>query len=126
MAILYPYMMLITLTDFWNYKLRNVTADGNISSTSLNHLQSVFPSYLSITANVPLALFVVLTMVWGYRLHLRTGRDFLVIFPQLCPLKEDLKLDQNNSIIFDLILLYLPLVHSFIHSLFSTFRDNSL
>ena len=79
LAILYPYIMLITLTDFWNYKLRNVTADWNTSSPCLNHLQTVFPSYLSITANVPLGLFVVLTTVWGYRIQLRSRRDSLSI-----------------------------------------------
>ena len=42
-------MMLINLTDFWNYKYRNVTADWNISDSSLNDMQIKFPSYVSIT-----------------------------------------------------------------------------
>ena len=48
-AILLPYMMLINLTDFWNYKYRNVTGDWNISDSSFNDMQKKFPSYISIS-----------------------------------------------------------------------------
>ena len=68
MTLLFPYMMLITTTDFWNYKFRNTSVPwdqaGNIS---LNDKQINFPSYVAITGNVPLTLFVIITTIFGYK-----------------------------------------------------------
>ena len=65
MTLMFPYMMMITITDFWNYKFRNTT--NLLNETILNQKQINFPGYVAITGNVPLALFVILTAVWGYK-----------------------------------------------------------
>lgn len=69
MTIMFPYMMLITLTDFWNYKFRNTSAAANASSEQLTAAAAQFPGYLAITGNVPLALFVILTAALGYKVR---------------------------------------------------------
>ena len=61
--------MLITLTDFWNYKFRNTSAAANASSEQLTAAATQFPGYLAITGNVPLALFVILTAALGYKVR---------------------------------------------------------
>ena len=66
---MFPYMMLITVTDFWNYKFRNTSAPWNASASALTLKQTQFPGYIAITGNVPLALFVILTAVFGYKVQ---------------------------------------------------------
>ena len=66
---MFPYMMLITLTDFWNYKFRNTSAAANASSDQLTAAATQFPGYLAITGNLPLALFVILTAALGYKVR---------------------------------------------------------
>ena len=46
-AILFPYTMLINLTDFWNYKLRNVSSEWNVTDTHLNHIQESHIIFMS-------------------------------------------------------------------------------
>ena len=67
MTLMFPYMMLITVTDFWNYKFRNTSMPWNASTSVLTEQQTQFPGYLAITGNVPLALFVILTAIFGYK-----------------------------------------------------------
>ena len=67
MTLMFPYMMLITVTDFWNYKFRNTSLPWNASASVLTEKQTQFPGYIAITGNVPLALFVVLTAIFGYK-----------------------------------------------------------
>ena len=67
MTLMFPYMMLITVTDFWNYKFRNTSMPWNASASVLTEKQTQFPGYLAITGNVPLALFVILTAIFGYK-----------------------------------------------------------
>ena len=67
MTLMFPYMMLITVTDFWNYKFRNTSLPWNASASVLTEKQTQFPGYLAITGNVPLALFVILTAIFGYK-----------------------------------------------------------
>lgn len=81
---MFPYMMLINMVDFWNYKFRNISNPWNSSDTSLTHLQVNFPSYLGISGNVPLALFVVLSTIWGYKVKLRTRLLMCSIGMVLC------------------------------------------
>ena len=72
MTLMFPYMMLITMTDFWNYKLRDTSRTWNTSDTSLTDMQRNFPSYLGITGNLPLPVLVIFTAIFGYKLQLRT------------------------------------------------------
>ena len=67
MTLMFPYMMLITVTDFWNYKFRNTSQLWNASASDLTEKQTQFPGYIAITGNVPLALFVILTAIFGYK-----------------------------------------------------------
>ena len=67
MTLMFPYMMLITVTDFWNYKFRNTSLPWNASATVLTEKQTQFPGYIAITGNAPLALFVILTAIFGYK-----------------------------------------------------------
>ena len=67
MTLMFPYMMLITVTDFWNYKFRNTSLPWNASASVLTEKQTQFPGYIAITGNVPLALFVILTAIFGYK-----------------------------------------------------------
>jgi len=69
LAILFPYTMLITIMDFWNYKFRDTNLSQN--STELSDLQKIFPGYLSISGNLPLTFFVILTVVLGWRVNLK-------------------------------------------------------
>lgn len=74
LTILFPFSMLISLTDFWNYKFRNTSIpfDNNNSSDVLTDMQKIFPAYISVTGNVPLTLLVVLTALFGWRISIRT------------------------------------------------------
>ena len=44
LAILFPYTMLITVTEFWNYKWRNVSFPFNSSREELTEMQKQFPN----------------------------------------------------------------------------------
>ena len=44
LAILFPYTMLITVTEFWNYKWRNVSLPYNSSREELTEMQKQFPN----------------------------------------------------------------------------------
>ena len=65
---LFPWNMLITVTGYWNYKLRDVSADGG-DSGKLSDLQVIYNAYLAIAANVPNAVFVILTAFLGHRFN---------------------------------------------------------
>jgi len=92
LASLFPWNMLITVTGYWNYKLRNVTddhgdiyltsGDANLTSTTtasvqdnpevkLTELQVIYNSYLSIAANVPNAILVILTALFGHKFNMK-------------------------------------------------------
>ena len=44
LAILFPYTMLITVTEFWNYKWRDVSLPYNSSREELTEMQKQFPN----------------------------------------------------------------------------------
>lgn len=85
MTILLPWNILITVSGFWDYKFRNVTADSrqyyhhlyNETSTSgveppaLTELQKLFSSYVAIASNVPNATFVILHAIIGHKFRMR-------------------------------------------------------
>ena len=72
LSTLFPWNMLITVTGYWNYKLRNVTDDSNPGdSDQLTELQKIYNSYLAIAANVPNAIFVILTALFGYKFNMK-------------------------------------------------------
>jgi len=72
LTILFPYSMLITITDFWYYKFRNTSIPYNSSADDLNEMQKNFPAYLSLSGNVPLTVLVVLTALFGYKINIKT------------------------------------------------------
>ena len=71
LTILFPYTMLITMTDFWTYKLRDTSLPFNSSSMELTEAQKQFPNQLAMSGNVPLTLLVLLTMFFGHHVSLR-------------------------------------------------------
>jgi len=71
LTILFPYSMVITLTDFWYYKFRNTSIPFNSTNDELTDLQKNFPAYLSVTGNVPLTLLVVISAIWGHRFNIK-------------------------------------------------------
>ena len=72
LAILFPYTMLITVTDFWNYKWRDVSIPYNSSREELTEEQKQFPNQISMAGNVPLTLLVLITLFFGHHVRLRT------------------------------------------------------
>ena len=74
---LFPWNMLITVTGYWNYKLRDVSADGGGDSAGkLSDLQVIYNAYLAIAANVPNAVFVILTAFLGHRFNTKVRFQF--------------------------------------------------
>ena len=69
LASLFPWNMLITVTGYWMYKLRDVSADDGGGGDKLTDLQVIYNSYLAIAANVPNAFFVILTAFLGHRFN---------------------------------------------------------
>ena len=120
MTLMFPYMMLINITDFWNYKLRNTSVQWNSSDSSLNSLQMNFPSYLAITGNVPLALFVILSAIWGYKIHLRTRLLVCSIGMVICFIVitffVSINTDQNQDLLF-IIMLVINTIYSSINAI---------
>ena len=72
LAILFPYTMLITVTDFWNYKWRDVSLPYNSSREEMTEEQKQFPNQISMAGNVPLTLLVLITLFFGHHVRLRT------------------------------------------------------
>jgi len=72
LTILFPFSMLISISDFWYYKFRNTSLPLNETSQTLNHYQKSFPAYLSMSGNAPLMVFVVLTSIVGYKIRIKT------------------------------------------------------
>ena len=65
--ILFPYVMIINVTDFWNFKFRNTSLPFENTDTSLTTYQKQLPSLLSLSSNVPIIFFVLLTILLGWR-----------------------------------------------------------
>ena len=69
LAKLFSWSITISVTSYWNYKLREI----NGSSVAFNNteqitdLQKIYNSYLSIAANVPNAVLLIATAVFGHR-----------------------------------------------------------
>ena len=61
MTTLLPWNFFISLTNFWDYKFRNVSETLKTNgSTAKTDLQKEFTSYLSISSTVPNATFVII------------------------------------------------------------------
>ena len=61
MTTLLPWNFFISLTNFWDYKFRNVSEIAKTNgSTAKTDLQKEFTSYLSISSTVPNATFVII------------------------------------------------------------------
>jgi len=71
MTFLFPYIMCITIMDFWNYKFRDTSLLPNSTGEQITDLQKKFPGYLSISGNLPLAVFCILTTIFGWRFDLK-------------------------------------------------------
>jgi len=84
LTIMFPYIMLITVTDFWNFKFRNISVPFNSSSDEFTDLQMKFPGYISITGNVPLPLMVILTVIFGWKISLKRRLILTSIIMVLC------------------------------------------
>lgn len=69
-SVTLPYFKLITLSQFWMYKFRDLNRHDNV--TQLTDLQKQFPGYLAITGNVPLTVMAVVTAIWGSKISSRT------------------------------------------------------
>jgi len=72
LTILFPFIMLITIMDFWNYKFRDTSISHNSTNQQqLTDLQKKFPGYLSISGNLPLSISVIFTVIFGWRFSLK-------------------------------------------------------
>ena len=77
MSTMLPWNFFIALSNFWNYRFRevpsfsngsNVHNNGEVTNTSLvseTDLQKQFTSYLSIASNIPNAIFVIMNAIYG-------------------------------------------------------------
>ena len=73
MTTLLPWNFFISLTNFWDYKFRDINEtifSKNNGSTSKTDLQKEFTSYLSIASTVPNATFVIINAMVGQRFSL--------------------------------------------------------
>lgn len=69
LVILLPWNILITVNGYWDYKFRDLNATGE--DTGQTQIQKEFTAYLSIAANVPNALFVILHALIGHWFSMR-------------------------------------------------------
>ena len=69
LAMLLPWNIFITATDYWMYKFRNETDVPNpaILQPNKTELQMFFTSYLSIASNVPFVVVLCLNALIGQR-----------------------------------------------------------
>ena len=75
-----PWNILITITSYWNYKLRNVnnyntsldhSGNGAEDEETLTELQKIYNSYLSIASMVPYAIFMILHAFLGHKFSMK-------------------------------------------------------
>ena len=75
LSTLLPWNFFISLTGFWDYRFRNVSAESYVmrleDEAPKTELQNQFTSYLAIASNIPNALFVILNALYGQRFALR-------------------------------------------------------
>ncbi|TRY77281.1 hypothetical protein TCAL_10226 [Tigriopus californicus] len=69
LVILLPWNILITVNGYWDYKFRNLNA--TLEDTGPTQIQKEFTAYLSIAANVPNAIFVILHALIGHWFSMR-------------------------------------------------------
>ena len=76
MSIYFPWNTLTTVTSYWNFKLRNVSNDSNLSNdtqdeNTLSDLQKIYNSYLSIASMVPNAIILILHALLGHKIRIQ-------------------------------------------------------
>eukprot|EP00092_Neocalanus_flemingeri_P021364 GFUD01023157.1.p1 GENE.GFUD01023157.1~~GFUD01023157.1.p1 ORF type:complete len:413 (-),score=90.64 GFUD01023157.1:217-1455(-) len=127
-SILFPYMMLLTVTDFWNYKFRDPNIPFNRTSDEFTDLQLKFPGYVSVAGNVPVAIIVILSAFLGWRVSLKmrmlASAWAMVIFFGGITLLAGLDTDQWQNSLFILILLLITLYRSLNAVFQATFFGN--
>eukprot|EP00095_Tigriopus_kingsejongensis_P002945 snap_masked-scaffold1679_size31325-processed-gene-0.0 protein:Tk02945 transcript:snap_masked-scaffold1679_size31325-processed-gene-0.0-mRNA-1 annotation:"equilibrative nucleoside transporter 3" len=69
LVILLPWNILITVNGYWDYKFRNTTQDE--IGQDQTQVQKEFTAYLSIAANVPNAIFVIVHALIGHWFSMR-------------------------------------------------------
>jgi len=74
LCVTLPLFTLITLSQFWMYKFRDLELDGEHTSngTKLNQIQKDFPGNLNMCLNIPLAVMVITTTIFGWKINPRT------------------------------------------------------
>ena len=93
MSIYFPWNILINVTSYWNYKLRNVSADNQSlhrlilgedeEGETLTELQKIYNSYLSIASMVPNAIIMILHAFIGHKFSIRLrlyGSQVIIFF----------------------------------------------
>ena len=80
MSIYFPWNILITVTSYWNYKLRNITNDNQSTfdievlqeeEEVLTDLQKIYNSYLSIASMVPNAIVMIVHAFIGHNFSIK-------------------------------------------------------
>ncbi|XP_059488006.1 equilibrative nucleoside transporter 3 [Neocloeon triangulifer] len=71
MTTLLPWNFFITPDHYWMYKLREVSDNSTVPSNGRTPLQAEFTSYLSLAANVPNTVFMILGALYGKRIPLK-------------------------------------------------------
>lgn len=126
LTIMFPYIMLITLTDFWNYKFRNTTVPFNSSSNEFTDLQMNFPGYISITGNVPLPLMVVLTVMFGWKISLKRRLIWTSVVMVLCFVFIITITSLNTDSWQDSLLILMLVANTFYSSINAVFQASFL
>ena len=82
MSIYFPWNILITVTSYWNYKLRDVRNDNmsliysgddaaDEDEETLTELQKIYNSYLAIASMVPNAIVMILHAFLGHKFSMK-------------------------------------------------------
>ena len=83
--ICFPYTMVITMTGFWNYKLRDTSLPYNTTDQEqLNDDQKQFPNQLAMAGNLPLTIVVLITLFLGHLLTLQTRLLSSLVVQVIC------------------------------------------
>nr|XP_023018397.1 equilibrative nucleoside transporter 3-like isoform X2 [Leptinotarsa decemlineata] len=69
-AIMIPFTFLLTATDYWMYKFRDVSQE-NYDPNNKTFLQTNFASISSMLSSVPTALTTVIVSLFAHRIDLR-------------------------------------------------------
>ena len=68
---LFPWNILISVPGYWDYKLRNVTANSTDDANHLTDLQKIYYSYLAIASHIPNSLSLIITACFGQKFSMK-------------------------------------------------------